>query len=72
MLTIKELREELDRLEFLWDMDEYMGAFEDQTVMGDCYHNEKYEGIGPARIVPYWELGLCIFQEGKLSEKNEG
>ena len=63
MLTIGELRKELDRLESLWDMDEYLGKFENQPIMVDCLKDGKYAGIGHARIVPYWELGLCFFQD---------
>lgn len=70
MLTIKELREQLDKMEAEWLMTEYMGPFEDQTVMTDCYVRDEYgaityKGIGHSRTIAAWEFGLIIEPENK-------
>ena len=64
--TIGQLRSELDRLESEWgDMEDMFGPFNAQQVITDHYDAlptsaQKYLGLGPVRVVPYWELGLCI------------
>ena len=63
MMTIKELREILDRWEQDWtDKDqEFLGRFEDQVVVTDCFDGKgKFAGIGAAKVLPQWELGLWI------------
>ena len=54
-MTIKELREYLDREESRWtDIDrECLGEFGDVTLMTLSYENGKYVGMGPCRrVVP--------------------
>lgn len=71
MLTIGQLREKLNELEKGWEADDWaemFGEFDDQQVLVDWYDERpisatKYKGIGPAKIVPYWELGLCIIPD---------
>ena len=70
MLTIKELRKQLDAMEAAWNMEDYMGPFEDQTIMVDRYIHDAYgsliyKGISHARTVAAWELGLVIEPENR-------
>ena len=70
-LSVKDPREYLDGMEAKWtpDNDEYLGKFEDQAVMVDCFNyvdsenNFLYKGIGHARITYDGTLGFIIEPE---------
>jgi len=66
-MNIGELRKQLDDWESKWTKEDvkYLGEFESQAVLTDHYSGpprecKTYQGIGPAKLYPYWELGLCI------------
>jgi len=66
-MSVKDLRVYLDEREAIWtpEDDQYLGKFEDQSVMVDCFKNEgehkfSYKGIGHARISYDGTLGFII------------
>lgn len=62
-VTIGELRSKLDELEKEWidkDYPEFFGPFDDQHLITDHWTDDGYQGLGPVKITPYWELGLLI------------
>jgi hypothetical protein len=74
LITIKQLREQLDAWEADWTESDvqYLGSFEGQPVLTDSYAFGKtrsrsgpnaYQGLGAAKLIPYWELGLVIAQD---------
>jgi hypothetical protein len=74
LITIKQLREQLDAWEADWTVADvqYLGTFEGQPVLTDCYAfgttrtrsgPNAYQGLGPAKLIPHWELGLVIAQD---------
>lgn len=62
LLTIGELRRQLADWEANWD--ETLGKFEDQAILTDRYDSEgHYLGVGEAKLLSAWELGLLIVQK---------
>lgn len=76
-MTIDDLRKQLDEWESKWTGvdDKHLGPFGSQTIFVDYYsnlpnENSTYQGLGPAKLIPYWELGLCIVSDReKVSEQ---
>ncbi len=72
-MTIGELRKQLDAWEADWTEsdDKFLGTFESQAVLTDHFdwqpHRREgentYQGIGPAKLIPSWELGLVFAQD---------
>lgn len=69
MITVKDLREELDKLEKLWTKEDlkYLGKFEDCGIYVDAFdpnQNMKFGGIGRSKLPQYFgEFGICFFAE---------
>jgi len=67
ILSVKDLRVYLDEWESKWtpEDDQYLGKFEDQAILVDCFKNEgehkfSYKGIGHTRIIYDGTLGFII------------
>ena len=63
-MTIKELREYLDKEESSWtDQDKkYLGEFGDIGIMMPHYKSGKYAGVGPCKPTATYEFGIVFVE----------
>lgn len=63
-MTIKELREYLNKLESSWTAQDttYLGEYEDQQIMVMHHKNGQYIGVGPGQPVAAYEFGIVFVE----------